>query len=103
MRVNGICSDDFDIRTGVRQGAITSPVIFNYAADGVMSNAASNAQADGHSAGVPHGDGNIADVDFADYVAIIADDPASLVTTTTRQQCGPLREHSRAHRQLPQK
>jgi hypothetical protein len=38
-QVNGLQSDRFDVNTGVQQGAIASPVLFNFAIDWVMKKA----------------------------------------------------------------
>ena len=71
VRAYGELSAPIDIATGVRQGALLSPLLFNCAIDWVLRTALSD------FVGVHclNGDRGITDLDYADDIAIIADCP----------------------------
>jgi len=57
----------FDILTGVRQGCILSPFVFLIVVDFLMRKTV-----DGHDYGIMWGTGKLADLDFADDIALIS-------------------------------
>ncbi|KAI8482291.1 hypothetical protein Bbelb_399820 [Branchiostoma belcheri] len=68
VRVNGQTSDPFTINSGVRQGCVLAPTIFNTAIDHVMAKTVSQS-----SCGASFGSVTISDLDYADDVAILAE------------------------------
>ncbi|XP_019615797.1 PREDICTED: uncharacterized protein LOC109463421 [Branchiostoma belcheri] len=68
VRVNGLLSDNFDIISGVRQGCVLAPSIFNTAIDYVMAGVVGQC-----GCGASYGDVTITDLDYADDVAILAE------------------------------
>ncbi|KAI8482551.1 hypothetical protein Bbelb_396990 [Branchiostoma belcheri] len=68
VRVNGQTSDPFTINSGVRQGCVLAPTIFNTAIDHVMAKTVSQS-----SCGASFGNVTISDLDYADDVAILAE------------------------------
>jgi hypothetical protein len=77
-QVNGLQSDSFDVNTGVRQGAIASPVLFNFAIDWVMKKAVAKCHLDNRKIGISLGDREITDLDYADDIALLADNANDL-------------------------
>ncbi|VDN50415.1 unnamed protein product [Dracunculus medinensis] len=66
--VYGELTDSFEIKTGVRQGCVLSPTIFNYAIDWVMDTACR------HSRGVQISpEHHITDLEYANNVVFFAD------------------------------
>ncbi len=71
VRFKSDTSEEFNIRTGVRQGDVASPILFNAVIDSIMRRAVKNKQ------GVKYGiDGYATDLAFADDSAILADTDA---------------------------
>jgi hypothetical protein len=76
VRVYGTESAPFEISTGVRQGALLSPTLFNYCIDWVMSSALESEPTWGISLhGLPY---NLTDLDYADDVALLASSSSDL-------------------------
>lgn len=74
LKVYNQTTRSFDVKTGVRQGAIASPLLFNYAIDFVLNVALSKT-----SDGADIGDGRkITDLTFADDIALIAESQVQL-------------------------
>lgn len=73
VRVGGSTSLDFDVATGVRQGAILSPVLFTRAIDWVMERAV-----DTPGLGLRVGNIAVPDLTFADDIALLSEDPDEL-------------------------
>ncbi|CAH1233043.1 Hypp565 [Branchiostoma lanceolatum] len=68
VRVNGKMSDSFTINSGVRQGCVLAPTVFNTAIDYVMGRTVAQC-----ACGASFGDITITDLDYADDVAILAE------------------------------
>jgi len=68
VRVNGQTSDVFEINSGVRQGCVLAPTIFNTAIDYVMDRTVTQS-----SCGANYGRVRITDLDYADDVALLAE------------------------------
>ncbi|CAH1270907.1 Hypp4507 [Branchiostoma lanceolatum] len=68
VRVNGLLSDSFNINSGVRQGCVLAPTVFNTAIDHVMGKTVHQCDC-----GASFGDVTITDLDYADDVAILAE------------------------------
>ncbi|KAI8502642.1 hypothetical protein Bbelb_193440 [Branchiostoma belcheri] len=68
VKVNGLLSDSFVINSGVRQGCVLAPTIFNVAIDHVMGRTVEQC-----NCGVSFGDFTVTDLDYADDVAILAE------------------------------
>ncbi|KAI8515766.1 hypothetical protein Bbelb_065790 [Branchiostoma belcheri] len=68
VRVNGQTSASFNINSGVRQGCVLAPIIFNTAIDFVMGRTISQS-----ACGASFGNVTITDLDYADDVAILAE------------------------------
>ena len=73
VRIDGRDSTAFNVNTGVRQGAIASPVLFNFAIDWVMKQAVSTCTSSGNDVGITLGGLKITDLDYADDIALLAD------------------------------
>ena len=79
VRTNVGYTPYFEIATGVRQGCILSPILFNVCLDFVMRRAMENA-----GAGIDwSAQGRLTDLDFADDIALIAQDNDKLQDSTT--------------------
>ena len=78
VRVYGQLSDHFDVCTGVRQGAITSPVIFNYVVDWVLEESVKACLQEGVAVGFTHENSSITDFDYADDVGLLASSAPAL-------------------------
>ena len=78
MSVNNQHSADFSVDTGVRQGAIASPVLFNFAIDWVMRQVVDSSSSSGRKVGISTGDKLITDLDYADDIALLADNETDL-------------------------
>lgn len=85
VRAYSETSDQFDISTGVRQGCILSPTLFNYAVDYVMKNALDST--DGVL--ISHGK-RISDLDYADDVALLASSEAEMQSMLTKMNTAAL-------------
>jgi hypothetical protein len=73
VRVYNQQSQPFEIKTGVRQGAISSPMLFNWCIDWVMKTALNDTD------GILIGNGNrVADLAFADDIALLGASPNDL-------------------------
>ena len=68
VRVDGEEGEWFPIRTGLRQGCVLSPSLFNVYMDAMMRKAT-----EGAPGGVRVGEETVVDLDFADDVALLAD------------------------------
>ena len=78
VRVQGTDSAEFVIGSGVRQGAIASPVLFNCVVDWVMSRALQScAESDIHI-GLPVNSCSITDLDYADDIALLAENEVDM-------------------------
>ena len=75
----------FNVYSGVRQGCVLSPFLFLIIVDYIMKRAT-----EGVDFGIPFGEGNLNDLDFADDIALISKDQASLQTLTSN-----LEEHGK--------
>nr|VZI24942.1 unnamed protein product [Spirometra erinaceieuropaei] len=72
-------SQPFGIRSGVRQGCILSPILFNYAIDWILGRALRD------SDGVEFAPGHrLTDLDYADDIAILASSFGDLQSTVSR-------------------
>ncbi|KAA3669782.1 uncharacterized protein DEA37_0001131, partial [Paragonimus westermani] len=78
VRVNGRDSTAFPVHTGVRQGAIASPVLFNFCIDWVMHKAVESCMTHGKNIGVSLGSHQVTDLDYADDIALLAETEADL-------------------------
>ena len=80
VKVYNTKSTPFEVKTGVRQGGISSPMLFNWVIDWVLKTAL-----DSHTDGVVLGEGRIlTDLTFADDIALLAETPAQLQTMLDR-------------------
>ncbi|KAI8518836.1 hypothetical protein Bbelb_020930 [Branchiostoma belcheri] len=68
VKVNGLLSDSFVIKSGVLQGCVLAPTIFNVAIEHVMGRTVEQC-----NCGASFGDFTVTDLDFADDVAILAE------------------------------
>ena len=75
VRTGGAMSEDFELVTGVRQGAVLSPLLFTRAIDWVMAGAV-----DVPGLGLTVGDTRVSDLTFADDIALLSADPVELQT-----------------------
>ena len=71
-------SEPFDILSGVRQGAIASPVLFNFIIDWVMEKAVSHCYNNNISIGFPATADHITDLGYADDLALLSQDETSM-------------------------
>ena len=72
VRVLGEETEPFNVESGVKQGCILSPVLFNYCIDWILESALSSFD------GVVMGLGiNVSDLDYADDINALAADPAT--------------------------
>ena len=78
MPVNGRDSGAFSVNTGVKQGAISSPVLFNFAINWVMHKAVESCRDEGNTVGVSLGDQQITDLDYADDIALLSESEHNL-------------------------
>ena len=81
VRVDGVEGDWFPIRTGLRQGCVMSPSLFNLYMDAMMRKVT-----EGGAAGVRVGQETVIDLDFADDVALLADAWMILVGMVMRME-----------------
>jgi len=72
VRVNDKLSEDFKVNTGVRQGAIASPVLFNFVIDWVMRKAVESCTRNNRKVGISLGNKVVTDFDYADDIALMA-------------------------------
>ena len=76
VRIRNEMSEVFAIKTGVRQGDVVSPLLFNIVVDTIMRKVFQN----GH--GVKFGmDGSVTDLMFADDIVILAEDDTEATNT----------------------
>ena len=68
VRLDGVDGDWFLIRTGLRQGCVMSPSLFNIYMDAIMRKVTEDG-----AGGVMVGKERVVDLDFADDVALLAD------------------------------
>ncbi|MEM1223986.1 MAG: reverse transcriptase domain-containing protein, partial [Verrucomicrobiota bacterium] len=80
VRIGHDESSPFDVYTGVRQGAISSPILFNYTIDWVMSNALDSVKFAGKTPGVEIYDGRLVDLAYADDIALVCDNADTMQT-----------------------
>lgn len=81
VRVYNNLTESFEVTTGVRQGAIGSPILFNFVIDWILNSALSA------NDGVDIGDGSrVTDLTFADDIALLAEDEALLQHMINRLQ-----------------
>lgn len=79
VRLKGQESTDFEVKTGVRQGCILSPPLFNYVVDYTLSSALREHR------GVAVGENDyITDLDYADDVALLAESERDLQAALDR-------------------
>jgi hypothetical protein len=71
-QVNGLQSDRFDVNTGVQQGAIASPVLFNFTIDWVMKKAVAKCLLDNLKLASPLEIVKLQGLDCADDIALLA-------------------------------
>ena len=69
VRAYGTTTDDFIVNTGVRQGSIQSPVMFNYAVDWVLK----TSKCEKHGVLVGADGFRVSDLDYADDIALLAE------------------------------
>ena len=81
VRVDGGEGEWFPIRTGLRQGCVLSPSLFNVYMDAMMRKVT-----EGAPGGVRVGQENVVDLDFADDVALLADTWMVLVGMVMRME-----------------
>ena len=82
VRVYNTESDSFPVSTGVKQGAILSPVLFNIVLDAVLkSSMRENLGVEIFSA---HGSKSITDMDYADDIALVGDNSTDLQSLMNR-------------------
>jgi len=81
IRINHGVTDMFDILTRVRQGVILSRFLFLMVIDFLMRKTV-----DGHNYGITWETEKLADLDFADDIALISDSPMTLQNMTTELQ-----------------
>jgi hypothetical protein len=73
VRINRLCSENLFVNTRVRQGAIASPVLFNFAIDLVRQKTVAKCALQSHSVGISLGGHKVTDLDYADGIALLAD------------------------------
>ena len=78
VRVYGRLTESFSVRTGVRQGAITSPTIFNYAVDWVLVMAVRACEEENLQVGFTCNGKKITDFDYADDIGLGAESGEAL-------------------------
>jgi hypothetical protein len=78
VRVKEKDSPTFAVSAGVRQGAIGSPVLFNFAIDWVMQKSVERCRAEGKSIGISLGDQQITDLDYADDIVLFSEKNSDL-------------------------
>ena len=75
IKSRGDVSRFFQVKSGVRQGCVLAPTLFNTCIDWIMGETVGNTDC-----GVSMGDARITDLDFADDIAIFAETLEALVT-----------------------
>ena len=81
IRTNGELSSEFSISTGVRQGCVLSPILFNYAIDWIMNNALTGYR------GIELGSGKwVSDLEYADDIVVFGDSVENLQPVLDRIQ-----------------
>ena len=75
IKSGGGVSRFFQVKSGVRQGCVLAPTLFNTCIDWIMGETVGNTDC-----GVSMGDARITDLDFADDIAIFAETLEALVT-----------------------
>jgi hypothetical protein len=75
VRIGASTSAAFDLTTGVRQGGVLSPFLFNFVIDWILNGALCDF---GYGVSMPGSPEIYADLDFADDVALLADSPFQL-------------------------
>ena len=78
VRIDGKDSTAFNVNAGVRQGAIASPILFNFAIDWVMKQVVASCTDNGRNVGISLGGHKITDLDYADDIALLADSESDL-------------------------
>ena len=81
VRMDGEEGDWFPITTGLRQGCVMSPSLFNIYMDAMMRKVTEEA-----AGGVMVGDERVVDLDFADDVALLADSWLVMVAMVMRME-----------------
>lgn len=75
-------SASFAITSGVHQGCLISPFLFNFAIEDVVQRALENPQ----NCGIELLTGDrVTDLDYADYIALLGDDPQALQSALNRK------------------
>ena len=75
VKCGGGISSFFPVNSGVRQGCVLAPTLFNTCMDWILGRAVSQSQC-----GATLGDTKVTDLDFADDVAILAEFLETLVS-----------------------
>jgi hypothetical protein len=82
VRVEGECSEYFEVGTGLRQGCVMSPTLFNIYMDRMMRKVVEG----NAGGGLELGEERLTDLDFADDVALLADSWMALALMLERME-----------------
>ena len=76
VRIEGENTELFQVKTGLRQGCILSPTLFNITLDYIMSRAMEDKE------GIQVGERNLKDAEYADDAALLAETLMAVVALT---------------------
>ena len=76
VRIEGENTEEFDVKTGLRQGCILSPTLFNITLDYIMKRAMEGRE------GIQVGERSLKDTEYADDAALLAETLMAVVALT---------------------
>ena len=77
VRIEGENTEAFDVKTGLRQGSILSPTLFNITLDYIVKRAMEGRE------GIQVGERSLKDTEYADDAALLAETLMAVVALTT--------------------